>query len=45
MLFRSGPAALPNYEKRGFTLTDESVDEMDYPDEPLGAWRSSGGPA
>ncbi|GAA1570671.1 MULTISPECIES: GNAT family N-acetyltransferase [Dermacoccus] len=40
-----GPAALPNYEKRGFTLTDESVDEMDYPDEPLGAWRSSGGPA
>lgn len=40
-----GGAALPNYLARGFHVVDEVTEQLDYPDDPLGAWRSSGGPA
>lgn len=40
-----GPAALRNYERRGFVIVDETTDLMNYPEQPLGAWRSAGGPA
>lgn len=40
-----GPAALRNYERRGFVVIDETTELMDYPAQPLGAWRSAGGPA
>ncbi|GAB3581114.1 GNAT family N-acetyltransferase [Calidifontibacter terrae] len=38
-----GPAALSNYQRRGFELIDETITEEDYPAEPLGAWASTTG--
>ncbi len=38
-----GPAALANYRARGFAIFDIEDVEEDYPDEPLGAWVSTGG--
>lgn len=40
-----GPAALDNYRARGFVVYDEQVTDEDVPEEPLGAWVSTGGPA
>jgi GNAT superfamily N-acetyltransferase len=39
-----GPAALDNYRARGFAVYNEQVTDADVPDEPLGAWMSTGGP-
>jgi hypothetical protein len=33
-----GPAALANYQTRGFTLYKEVVSEVDLPDEAPGPW-------
>ncbi|QUY62495.1 hypothetical protein [Gulosibacter molinativorax] len=40
-----GPAALANYQARGFEVCDVSVTEESHPDEPLGSWVSTGGTA
>lgn len=39
-----GPAALPNYQARGFVVTGEEAKEQSVPEQPLGTWVSSGGP-
>lgn len=40
-----GPHALANYQARGFRVTGECTEDEDYPETPLGAWASTGGPA
>ena len=38
-----GPAALANYQARGFVITSVEDGERSVADEPLGSWRSTGG--
>ncbi|MBC9955536.1 GNAT family N-acetyltransferase [Yimella sp. cx-51] len=40
-----GPAALRTYQSRGLKLIDETVTQETYPEQPLGSWVSTGGPA
>lgn len=40
-----GPAALSNYQRRGFVVCDVVTAEQDVPSAALGAWRATGGPA
>lgn len=39
-----GPAALANYQARGFVVCDVQESDEDQPAEPLGSWVSTGGP-
>jgi GNAT superfamily N-acetyltransferase len=39
-----GPAALANYQARGFVVVGEEDGEQDVGGQPLGAWISTGGP-
>ncbi|WP_430593191.1 GNAT family N-acetyltransferase [Humidisolicoccus flavus] len=38
-----GPAALGNYQARGFTITNVETSEEEVAEAPLGSWRSTGG--
>ena len=40
-----GPAALANYQARGFVVCGTETTEEQVPPEPLGPWRSTGGQA
>ncbi|MBM7498886.1 GNAT family N-acetyltransferase [Oerskovia paurometabola] len=40
-----GPAALANYEARGFVVCGTKETDEDVPSQPLGSWTSTGGPA
>lgn len=40
-----GPAALTNYQARGFTVTAEEETEEDFPEQSPGSWVATGGPA
>lgn len=40
-----GPAALANYEARGFVVCGTKETDEDVPSQPLGSWASTGGPA
>lgn len=40
-----GPAALTNYQARGFVLIGTEETEVDVADQPPGAWLATGGPA
>lgn len=40
-----GPAALANYQARGFVVCGTEVAEQTVAEQPLGAWASTGGPA
>ncbi|WP_282824974.1 GNAT family N-acetyltransferase [Gulosibacter sediminis] len=39
-----GPAALANYQSRGFVVSGVETEEQVVADAPLGSWRSLGGP-
>jgi hypothetical protein len=40
-----GPAALANYQARGFVVVAAENEEQDIAEQPLGSWISTGGPA
>ncbi|HKS00459.1 MAG TPA: GNAT family acetyltransferase, partial [Arthrobacter sp.] len=40
-----GPAALANYQARGFVVVAAENEEQVVADQPLGSWISTGGPA
>ncbi len=40
-----GPAALANYQARGFVITGTEETDDDLPERPIGSWASTGGPA
>jgi GNAT superfamily N-acetyltransferase len=40
-----GPAALANYQARGLVIYKAEDTDENVPDQPLGAWASTGGPA
>lgn len=35
-----GPAAIPTYKSRGFVPYRETTTDMEYPEKPLGVWKS-----